>query len=307
MSFSQTHTGLSITGEKLKLVELTYGKDGILLENIDEEYFEEYLNFFNKETKFNSILQKAFDELLIRKPLKNKIVSFALPYDVFKFAELPFDHSLIKSDLLDQLKWELAVLYPSDIKREYLLQYIEVNDDTFNNSDTAFVIAAMKKQIQTIHKFCVRNNLKLKYIDYAHFAVNNLIKASDAKIEDGQNISLFIGNNYFSFHILKQNSPVFSYLKKIINAADIIPQIKIVVEKLNQFNFDITSANNFYISGENISDKLVKQINDSFNINFVKLNPFSEFVVDPALVDSKFLTKDYNSFADAAGMSLRLL
>ena len=307
MSFSQTHTGLGITGEKLKLVELTYGKDGILLENIDEEYFEEYLSFFYKETKFNSILQKAFDKLLIRKPLKNNTVSFALPYDIFKFVELPFDNSLIKSDLLDQFKWELSVLYPSDIQQEYLLQYVEANDDNFNSSETAFVIAAMKKQTQTIHKFCVRNNLKLKYIDYAHFAFNNLIKASNAIMGDEQNISLFIGSNYFSFHVLKQNSPVFSYLKKIVNAADIIPQMNKVVEKLNQFNFDITSANNFYISGENVSDELVSQINNSFNINFVKLNPFSEFAVDPALVNSKFLTKDYNSFADAAGISLRML
>ena len=188
-----------------------------------------------------------------------------------------------------------------------MLQYVEANDDNFNNSESAFVIAAMKKQVQTIHKFCVRNNLKLKYIDYAHFAFNNLIKASNATVGDEQNISLFIGSNYFSFHVLKQNSPVFSYLKKIVNAADIIPQMNKVVEKLNQFNFDVTSANNFYISGENISDELVNQINNSFNINFVKLNPFSEFAIDPALVNSKFLTKEYSSFADAAGMSLRMV
>lgn len=307
MSFSQTHTGLSITGEKLKLVELTYEKNGILIENIDEEYFEEYLSFFNKETKFNSILQKAFDELLLRKPLRNNIVSFALPYDIFKFVELPFDNSLIKSDLLDQFKWELSVLYPNDISQEYLLQYVEVNDDNFNSNETAFVIAAMKKQIKTIHKFCVRNNLKLKYIDYAHFSVNNLIKASNTAGGEGQNVSLFIGSDYFSFHIIKMNSPIFLYLNKIVNAGDVIPQLNVVIEKLNRFNFDITSANNFYISGESISDELVHQINNSFNVNFVKLNPFAEFAVDPTLVNSKFLTKEYNSFADAAGISLRML
>ncbi len=307
MSFSQTHTGISLTGEKLQLVELTYSKSGILIENIDEEFFEEYLSFFDKETKFNSLLQKAFDDLIIRKPLKNNVVSFAIPYDIFKHVELPFDNSLIKSDLLEQLKWELSVLYPNSISTEYLLQYIEIDDDEFAKKETTLIIAAMKKQIKTIHKFCARNNLNLKYIDYSHFAINNLIGASLTEEKGSKNISLYIGNGYFSFMLLKQNSPVLFYKKKIVNAADIIPQLNNVIEKINQFNLSLNAFDNFFIAGDNISDELVGQINSSFNISFIKLNPFSGFAVNPLLVNSKFLTSEFNSFSAAAGISLRLL
>jgi len=307
MSFSQTHAGISVTGEKLQIVELTYNNDGILVENIDEEFFEDYLDFFVKGTKFNSQLQKAFDNLIIRKPLKNNVVSFSLPYDIFKHVELPFDSSLIKADLLEQFKWEFSVLYPNTISDEYLLQYVEIDDDETSRKETALVIAAMKKQIKTIHKFCVRNNLNLKYIDYAHFAVNNLIGTTNLMNAESKTVSLYIGNGYLSFVLLKQNSPILFFVKKIANAADIIPQLNKIIEKINQVDLSLSSIDNFYITGDNISDELVEQLNSSFDVNFNKLNPFAEFAVNPSLVNNKFLTKGYNSFAAAAGISLRLL
>ena len=147
MSLYQCHTGLNITGDKIQLVEIEYKDDEIFLSSVEQEYFEEYLEFSNKETKVNSLIQKSFDEINLRKKLKNNVVSISLPLDIFKIVELPYDKSLIRADLIDQFKWEFSVLFPEKIPTEYMIQYIELPPKEINEGDKVIVISAANKKL----------------------------------------------------------------------------------------------------------------------------------------------------------------
>ena len=72
MNAFENHAGFNISSSRLQMVEVNFKSDQFHLENVDEVYFNEPLDFtHDKETKINSLLQSAYNELLIRKALKS--------------------------------------------------------------------------------------------------------------------------------------------------------------------------------------------------------------------------------------------
>ena len=89
MSTLTNQTGLSITEDKVQLVEIISKENTFYLENVDEEYFEESLFENTKESKFIHILQNAFNEIILRKPLTSGKISITIPPSFFlKFLRL---------------------------------------------------------------------------------------------------------------------------------------------------------------------------------------------------------------------------
>jgi len=306
MSLYQCHTGINLTSDKLQLVEIEYKEDEVYLSNIDEEFFEEYLDFFEKETKFNSILQKAFDETLLRKKLKNNVISISLPIDIFRIVELPYDHSLIKADLIDQFKWELSVLFPGKASSEYLIQYVEIPDNKKTGSETVILIAAYKKQIQAIHKFCVRNNLLLKYVDYAPIAANSILQMEKEYSNQESFVSIYVGKNYYSFSFIQNSRPSFWDVKKISNISEIVNLVSGSFEKLNKKGIGSETIEKYFLSGDNIPDSLPQNIKNNYELEFVLLNPFQGLKVSDEITEH-FINFDPNAFTASAGMALRLI
>jgi len=307
MSLYQCHTGLNITGDKLQLVEIEYKDEGLLLSNIGEEYFDEYPDPFGKETKFNSLLQKAFDEIILRKPLKSNFVSFSLPYYFFKILELPFDHSLIRTDLIDQFKWELATLYPYEADEKFLTQHIDLSSCKESGSKNALLISAQKKQLKIIHKFCVRNNLQLKYADYTHIAANNLIQLMRKSENGGNFISLYISDRYYSFAYYCDNVPVFFDIKRLGSISEIIGAVSVSFDKLKRHPFSPDKAEGYFLSGTDVSESLAEQLKENSGIEFRLLNPAGEAIAIDENIKDAFNKKEFHSFAAPAGMALRLI
>ena len=69
MSILISQFGLNITENQIQFVEIAKDENHIILENVDEEFFEESINDETKEPKFIHILQNAFNEIILRKPL----------------------------------------------------------------------------------------------------------------------------------------------------------------------------------------------------------------------------------------------
>ncbi len=307
MSLYQCHAGLNITGDKLQLIEIEYKDEGLFLSNLGEEYFDEYPDPFGKETKFNSLLQKAFDEIILRKPLKSNFVSFSLPYSFFKILELPFDHSLIKADLIDQFKWELATLFPRENESEFLTQHIDLSNCKSSDNKNAILIAAQKKQLKIIHKFCVRNNLRLKYADYAHIAANNLIQLLRVDKENKNFVSLYVSDRYYSFAYYCENMPIFFDIKRLGSIAEIIGAVSKSFESLNKRSVRLENTGGYFLSGTNVSETLAEQLKENFDIDFRLINPAGEAIAIDEKIKDTFDKNEFYSFAAPAGMALRLI
>jgi Tfp pilus assembly PilM family ATPase len=114
MSLYKNHAGFQISNSKLRLVEVCNKGDIFSLENVDEEFFFDFLNFNDKETKLISILQNAFNEITLRNQLTSNIVSFTLPSNLFTILDIPYDDALTKKDLQEHINWELSLLMPGN-------------------------------------------------------------------------------------------------------------------------------------------------------------------------------------------------
>ena len=171
MNSFENHAGLNISSSRLQIVEINFKSDQFQLENVDEAYFNEPLNLeHDRETKINTLLQGAFNELLIRKALKCDFVSFTLPLDLFYIMQVPYDNTLLHQDLVEEFRWEYSILYPYLQANDLVIQYMEIEKNKLNEAGTAIVIALPRKYLQIIHNFCAHNKLKIRFIDNAHIA-----------------------------------------------------------------------------------------------------------------------------------------
>lgn len=306
MPMFQNHAGINITNSKMQLVEVNYSGEEFTIENVDEEYFNEFLDLNAKETKVISILQNAFDEMVMRRPLKSKLVSFTLPHDFFHVVKLPFDSTLVQSDLLEHFKWELSVLYPKISEDEIVAQNIEVESQN-NKGKAAIVISTFRKYLKLLNNFCLQNELKLKYIDNVHIASDRVISLINCFTEQEVVLSVYITGSHLSLIFLLNGKPIHFKVIPIANASEIIPRLAEEINVSRELNIDPGFISRSFIAGDNISDSMIEKAKEKLNINFSRFNPFEEIKVNPELFELKAFTERSNSFSSAAGIAYRLV
>ncbi len=319
MAGFENHIGFTISGSKLRLVEIIYKDRQFLLNKVDEAYFNEPINLeTDKETKIDSLLQGAFNEILIKKPLKSSFASFALPFELFHIMQVPYDNTLLHQDLVEEFKWEFSILYPYVSTKDIVLQYIEVEKNNLITQNTMIAIAIQRKYLQMIHNFCKTNNLKLKFIDNIHTASERALAASYPSAVKGLTMSIFITNKFLSLIYSLDGKPL--YFKVIpLNDAGEIPSLLLNETAPHELypvgewtlpehfhKIDKNSIDNAFISGEEISEAMIQTLSSTLGIDLVYFNPFEKIRPDSELYTNKFYLEKNNSFSPAAGIAYRL-
>ena len=165
------HVGFNITRNKIQLVEVVREASKFCLENVDEYIFEEEFDFNFQESEIISVLQTSFNSFLSNAQLKSKNISVSIPFKEFKVFEIPYEPSLSPHALDEHIKWEFSILFPTIKSEDYILRTLVLTNR--ENENNLLVVGLLSKIVKAIHKFCVENNLNLKYIDKTHFAFNS--------------------------------------------------------------------------------------------------------------------------------------
>ncbi|MCX6151746.1 MAG: hypothetical protein NTX22_14580 [Ignavibacteriales bacterium] len=303
MKTIQNHTGINITNSKLQLVEVIYSDGEFILENVDEEYFPEFLNFDEKKTKVISILQNALNEITIRNPLKSKYFSFSLPHNLFNVVQLPIENALLENDLAENIKWEFSVLYPHLNNDDLVIQYLKVNKE----NGWAIIAGILRKYLEILNDFCDQNNVKFQYLDHSHFASDNLLNYESSINNDSFNLSLYLTKDFISIDLIKNNLPVKFYVYPVKATSEIIPE-------LNQFLFSIGwSKDNqklisrIYLAGDSVPESLIVNLKDIYGFDISLLDPFDKIKHGKALQNNKNIFTRANSFTSAAGLAFRMI
>lgn len=307
MSRFENHAGFNITNSKLQVVEINFQENQYLLENVDEAYFNEPVNLEkDKETKISALLQGAFDELLIKKRLNSRLVSFTLPFDLFHCMQAPYDNSLLHQDLLEEFRWEFSVLYPYVHVQDLVIQYIEIEKNDFLEWNTTFVIGLPRKYLRIINNFCTVNSLKLRFIDHPHLASERALASSNSLLGYGLVLSVYFNNKHLSLIFLFNGKPI--YFKHFpLNDAGEIPAF--LLEELQSGKFlkiNKSLIQTAFISGDETSEAVVQSLKNIIGIDFVYFNPFEKIKPVQNLFGNKCYSEKYNSFAPAAGIAFRI-
>ena len=300
------HAGFNITSSKIQLVELNYKNSGFILQNVDEVYFDEHLKLAeDKETKIISVLQSAFNEILIRNRVNSKAASFTLPPEIFYTVQLPFDNTLLYQDLFEDIKWQLSVLFPQVFINDLVIRHIEIPKNKILEHDTILVSALKRKYLHWLKHFCVENNLKIKFVDNSHFASERALTASQ-NLKDGISLSLYISSNYLSF-IFSLNGKPFLFKVSSFDSADEIPQILLKeTSPTESINLNRSIIDSFFVSGEDISNSFVDSLNANTGIEFKLFNPFENINPDQGLYENINFSRKSPAFSPAAGIAFRI-
>ena len=306
MNGFENHAGFNITSTKLQVVEVTGESGKIILSNLSEVFFNIPLDFIkDKETILLAKLQSAYDELKISSQLISKTISVALPIKLFYIIQLPFDNSLLYWDLLEEFRWELSVLFPHIQKDELSIQFFEIEKNMYITKNNAIVSAIPRKYIELIAKFCKSNELKLRFIDSAHFAAERSVILSDKAVPRGLTLSLHISENSTSVLYALDFKPIYTNVCSTKSEKEIITFIEEELSKETAHKINRKFISAAYISGENVTTELKHKLEYSAGIKFSKFNPFFKIDSEFAMQSKKLPAETFNSFAPAAGIAYR--
>lgn len=303
MNFQNSTLGFTFNNVKLQLTEIIQKENQLLIDNIDETYFNEEIDFTkDKETKILSLLLTAFEELNIKNSLTASSASFSLPQELFITAQLPVEQSLLHSDLIEEFRWRLAVMYPFFNWNEFVIRYYETEAKIFEVESFALVFALNRKFIKLVNDFCTKSNLKLRFIDHCHLASNNLLML-DSKNGGNNQLSLYLSQKIFSILITASSKPVYYEDIPITDFHEITELIKNKIVELRNDSFNFTDATLF---GDSSSHAIAKVLIELTGINFDLVNPFTHFTAKENLLTSKYFTETNHFFAPSTGTAVRI-
>ncbi len=306
MNGFENQAGFNITSTKFQVVEVT-GESGIIkLSNLSEVFFNIPLDFAkDKENILLAKLQNAYDELKRSSQLKSKTISVALPIKLFYIIQLPFDNSLLYWDLLEEFRWELSVLFPHIHHEELSIQYFEIEKNMYITKSTAIVSAIPRKYLELIANFCKSNDLKLKFIDSAHFAAERSVILSDKAVTEGLTLSVHMSENTTSILYALDFKPIYTNVCSTKSEKETITFIEEELSKETVHKINRKFISGAYISGENVTAELKHKLEYSVGIKFSKFNPFFKIDSKSAIENKKLSAETFNSFAPAAGIAYR--
>ena len=307
MTGFENHAGFTLSSSRLQVVEIVEKEDQFVLENVDEAFLNEALNLEDdKETKISALLQGAFDEILVRNPLKSSTASFSLPPELFKVVQLPYDNTLLHQDLIEEFRWELSLIYPEINPADQVIQYIEIEKNRLIDQNTSIIISLSRKYIKLIKEFCERNRLKLKFVDNVHLASERALTATNPVSEKGLTLSVFLSGKHLSVIFSYQGKPIYFKVYYLHNAGEIINHLTSELESDFHPNISRQMLESAYISGEELSGSMVETLREKLDIPFVNFNPFAKIKPNPRLFENKYFSEKFNSFTSSAGLALRL-
>jgi len=307
MTGFENHVGFTVSSSKLQVVEIIQKDDQFILENVDEVFFNELLDLEqDKETKIISLLQGAFDEILVRTPLKSKTASFSLPLELFKVIQVPYDNTLLHQDLIEEFRWELSLIYPYINPRELVIQYLEIDKNRLIEKNTSIVIALSRKYINTVMNFCERNKLKLKFIDNIHLASERALSATNPVSEKGLILSVFLAGKNLSVLFSYQGKPVYFKVLPLNDAGDIVKFLSSELDSNQYPNINRSMMESAFISGEELSSSMINTLREKLDVPFIHFNPFAKIKPNPRLFENRYFSEKFNSFSPSTGIALRL-
>ena len=307
MTGFENHAGFNISSSKLQVVEINHEGEQFKLVNLDEAYFNDPINLeTDKDTKISALLQGAFDELLIKKPLKAASISFTLPFELFHIMQVPYDNTLLYQDMIEQFKWELSVLYPYLSTKNLVIQYIEIEKNAFNIMPSSIVFGIQRKYLQMLSGFCQQNNLKLKFIDNLHIAAERALSVGNALVYKGLTLSIYFNNKFLSVLYAFNGKPIYFKVIPLNDASEIMEHLLRETKPSPSLKVERSQIEAAFICGDEISVSVVQTLNKTLGLNFILFNPFDKIKPSPSLYDSKLYLEKFNSFSSAAGIAFRL-
>ena len=307
MAVFENHAGITITNSKLQVVEIVRKNDRFVLENIDEAYFNETLNFnTDKEAKISALIQGALNELLIKKTLTAYSISFALPFEFLYMMQIPYEQTLLYNDLVEEFRWELSLLYPFIDVNDLIIQFFDIDKNEFSNINSVFVLSTPRKYLKMLNDICTNVGLKLKFVDNIHIASEKALEVNNSFSDKKLTLSVYFNNKNLSVLFSLKGKLIYYKLIPIYSVREISGHLKKELNLNKLLNINPKSIDGAFICGDEITPQIVNALIEDSGIQFIQFNPFGRIIPDQNLFNNNYYTTNFNLFAPSAGIAYRL-
>lgn len=301
MTSLNNQAGISISENKIQIVELKYISNNFFLENIDEEYFEDNADFSDEE-QFIPILQKSFEKLTSRKSLNANSVSITLPPDFFLSVSFPIDTQLTQTDLTKHINWELKILYPTINPEDYTFRNLNSKIQTGSLFKKSIFLGAKKNFLKKLHQFSIKNNLALKFVDSSNI-VSHALLSKNQELRS-KNISLYKSGRYITITIGDEFELVFLQTIEYQDSEEFYTKVFELCSKTAE-GYGISDLNKIYFFSNENNDAAFDKMTPFFNGRLKTANFLENFKNKIKFETNIILNDDHNSYFSAASIALR--
>lgn len=301
--------GISVSSQKIQVVEVGFQDGGRLLNHIDEALLPAPLNFLtDKEAVLMSGLQSAFNLLAERTNLKNRQVYISLPPEFFYSFTVPADQTIVRQDLIDNFRWEFAVLYPFLTAEDYSLNYYEIDrPGSLSKERRVIVFALSRKIINLLIMVCRRNNLEIKLIDHSHFSADKSILMNRPELLSSSLISVCVSTGFFSVEYLEEGKPQYFSGRAFDSMHNFLQLLSEELQIMSDSGRQLNKLENFFLTGDSLAEPMLTAVRNATRFPFQMINPFSALILGGAGLNKELLhSRNYN-FNAAAGLCYRLI
>ncbi|MCF8241285.1 MAG: hypothetical protein K9J16_07850 [Melioribacteraceae bacterium] len=306
MSLFQNHAGIHLTGRKIELIEIIFDSKNFILENVDEQIFDEPLSNEITDSQFISILQNAYNKITVRKSLESVQVSFSLSNRFFKVFEVPYEETLTEQDLREHMHWELDQNFPQNKNDDYAVQYIPLEKSILRKFSKAVVVAVDKKILKKVHAFCVHNNLELKLVDNAHLSANLTLHMQKDFDESKVTLTLLLEDGYLSASLMENSYPVYFTTLEVREESDTTHELLRMKEQMDRLKINTQYIEQVILFSD-FNESLYKAAQNVFGIEPVKFDPYNSIEKNETIPGKGLINEADKNFYSSLGIAIRLI
>lgn len=316
---NDTHLGVSMMGNKLRVVESEFVNAQTNLVNIAEVQLDIPFDFYvigNED--FIPNFSDAINNIVESKGIRASTAAFAIERRMVLMKKLLVDQSFGPEELKRHIEWETEQLIVS-ARSEYNIAYEKLGffkDDL----EEVIVVAARKAIVLYLKEIFYRTSLNLKILDIDLFAsIRALTGETDfqagglSAIVDyckrGVDLSLVREGKYYgSTEVVPHQEG--SGITRLTEVSD-IEMAKIVSEELNKLvkahaeNQSIDDLDIIYVSGDNISQDFMIELEKLQTTKIQIANPFKNLHLSLDTASEMDIREHPERFLTSVGLAIR--
>ena len=249
--------------------------------------------------------------------VKNAVFILESPFALVK--KFPIDGNLSESELIDQVDWEVKQFSysPDD---EYIVDFQKLETSEMRATREMVVVSVREKVIKQLRKMFNAGDLSVSIIDMDVFAAARAVEVN-YDLKSQEKIALVeIGDKEIKFNIIKDKEFYCNFeisasqttiKAETFGSADDNDLIRLVSSELIRIVLDfnlgegIESLNRIFFYGLRITDSMLENFQNNFNVRIDKINPFRRLIFAPKVSVDEKIWAHPETFTVCIGSALR--
>jgi Tfp pilus assembly PilM family ATPase len=291
--------GISISGRGIQTVELERNGAVTTLRAIDEwdNYFTPAENGRRGEREGEHLTQRLREFIKQHRVVAQR-ASLALDTSLLFINTIPTDQGMNRTEISDQVKWELAQYYPEVPSSDFITDVHVLTERAFGAYNEVMSVSLWRRDAMSAKKAIAAAGLDLHIVDADHFAADSALRINYPDSYRKFIALVGIKESRLDITILRNGSlDTYRYVMVDSNAA-----IAQTITDLPRRNPGIQSVT---VYGPYIDRDLLTGIRRSCPILVETLNPFRHIAISETLLLDDHLSVPSCRFAAAVGVALR--